>query len=486
MENATYFCEFFLKIYMLTRSLYSRYSLPMKLTLVQKVLISIVSLFIATSVILSVVVSMQIKQTYLDEQKRNVVDFVRKQVQQHLKLEDFQTTDISSTSPVIPRFEAFWDEILTPEIVRIKIYNTKGVVLYSDEKDLIGQYLFAEEPDELQEILDGNIVAGIAKPDKKENIYEKHYKQLMEIYTPIYFGNSSVVGIVETYYNLDLLSDDILRSQIFLIASIAIIFLLLFVLLFLIVHRASRTIMEQDKQLQEDILKEREYSSLKDEFIRMSSHQLRTPATAIKWSVEVLNDESSGKMNDEQKTLLQSILMNTNTLISIVNNLITAAHIKPDYFVFEKDGYSLYDVVQATIKAKAEEIEKKKLIVTVTPNVGITPIHPKKEAIETAVNFLVDNAVDYTADGGTIAIVVTQKEKTQYFEIKDSGIGIPDKEKEKIFDKLFRASNSIDRKNAGSGLSLFIAKRIIEGFGGKIWFKSGTTGSTFMFEIPLK
>ncbi|HKY74144.1 MAG TPA: HAMP domain-containing sensor histidine kinase, partial [Patescibacteria group bacterium] len=440
----------------------------MKLTLVQKVLISIVSLFVATSVILSVIVSMQIKQTYLDEQKRNVVDFARKQVQQHLTLADFQSTDFSPTSPTTTRFKAYQDEILTPEIVRIKIYNTKGIVLYSDQKDLIGQYLFAEEPEELQEILEGNIVAEIAKPDKKENIYEKQYKQLLEIYTPIYFGNSTVVGIVETYYNLDLLNNDILLSQIFLVVSIALIFLILFVLLFLIVQRASRTIIEQDKQLQEDILKEREYSSLKDEFIRMSSHQLRTPATAIKWSVEALNDESIGKINEKQNTLLQSILSNTNTLISIVNNLITAAHIKPDYFVFEKDGYSLYDVTQEIVKARAEEIEKKKITVTIAPNSGITMIHPKKEAIETVVHFLVDNAVDYTADGGTVSISIVQKEKMQYFEIKDSGIGIPDKDKEKIFDKLFRASNSIDKKNAGSGLSLFIAKRIIEGFGGKI------------------
>lgn len=454
----------------------------MKITLVQKVLLSVIALFIAASALVSIVVARQIKQAYVSEQKRNVADIVRRQAKQHLALTDFRGHNPS----VLPRFIAYQNEIITQEIVRIKIYDTAGVVLYSDQAELIGQNLFAEEPGELKEILRGTVVADISKPNKKENVYEKQYAQLLEIYTPISFDNSGVVGIIEIYYNLDVLSGEILRAQTYIVATIASVFAVLFSLLFIIVRRASHTIIRQDKQLQEDIRKEQEYSSLKDEFIRLSSHQLRTPASAIKWSVELLSDESTGTRNEQQKKLIQSIRVNTETLISIINNFLVVADIKPDYFVFEKDSYALVDITEQTINIMEEKIKKKNLTVTVVPVQTIQQITPRKDAVEKVITILLDNALDYTPEGGKITIRISQKGTRQQFAITDTGIGIPQGEQGKIFDKLFRASNSIEQKNAGSGLSLYIAKKIIEGYAGTMWFASGKNGSTFTFEIPTK
>ena len=171
----------------------------MKFSLVQKVLISVIVLFVATSILVSFLVANKIKQGFLIEQKRNIAEFVQNQAKQHLKKEDFQA---SSQGKNLAVFDKYKDEIITSEIVRIKIYSEEGVVLYSDEKELIGQKLFAEEPEELQEILEGNVVANIAKADKKENVYEKDFGQLLEIYVPVYFDNDEIAGIVELYYEL--------------------------------------------------------------------------------------------------------------------------------------------------------------------------------------------------------------------------------------------------------------------------------------------
>lgn len=105
----------------------------MKLTLVKKVLILVIILFFSTSAILSFVVADQIKQTYLNLQKRNVAENVLKQARQNLKAADFSKND----------FTAYQKEIISSEIVRVKIYDIKGIVLYSDEKELVGQNLFA-------------------------------------------------------------------------------------------------------------------------------------------------------------------------------------------------------------------------------------------------------------------------------------------------------------------------------------------------------
>src|SRR3990167_7540236 len=185
----------------------------MKLSLVQKVFISVIVLFAATSMLVSFIVASKIKQGFLIEQKRNIAEFVHKQANQHLKIEDFQTSELGKNLKV---FEEYQNEIITSEIVRVKIYNKEGKVLYSDEKELIGQKLFADEQEELQEILEGNVVANIAKADKKENVYEKDFGQLLEIYVPVYFDNDEIAGIVELYYKLELLNTEITQSQLYL------------------------------------------------------------------------------------------------------------------------------------------------------------------------------------------------------------------------------------------------------------------------------
>src|SRR3990167_10455838 len=111
----------------------------MKFSLVQKVLISVIVLFVATSILVSFLVANKIKQGFLIEQKRNIAEFVQNQAKQHLKKEDFQA---SSQGKNLAVFDKYKDEIITSEIVRIKIYSEEGVVLYSDEQELIGQKLF--------------------------------------------------------------------------------------------------------------------------------------------------------------------------------------------------------------------------------------------------------------------------------------------------------------------------------------------------------
>jgi signal transduction histidine kinase len=455
----------------------------MKLTLTQKVVASVICVSLIASALTGWLVAKEVKNVYLSEQQRNVADLVQNQARIQLRSADFQVSQAELNQP---RFATYSKSIATSKVVRVKIYDTNGIVLYSDEAELIGQKLFGEEEEELREILSGQVVADISKPNKKENAFESQFGELLEIYVPISFNTNEVVGIVETYFQLDLLNKSILKSQLYLVTSILSIFLLLLITLFLLVRKASQTLLKQSAQLKKDIEKEKEYSAIKDEFIEMSSHQLRTPASAIKWLLELFTEQTKPSLNKEQREALDSIKTNNELLISIVNNLLIVSSIKPDYFTFENKPYNLAELINEVLKNNKQKIKSKQIQLTLKTADDLPQISIKKSALLLVLKSLIENALDYTPPAGTITILVTVKNKHFLsLTISDTGIGVPQSEQTHLFDKFFRAKNAVEQKNVGSGLGLYIAKKIAQGYKGDIQFSPLVKGSQFILELPI-
>jgi signal transduction histidine kinase len=459
--------------------------MKLKISLVQKVFISLFIIFVIAGFLLSFIVSRELKNVFLAQQQKNVVEFVLKQSNQRLSVADFKTADYAS---VALHFDRLFQEIKTEEIIRIKVYNSEGRVIFSDKKELIGQKLFQNEEDELNNILSGQVVADITAPIKTENVYEKGYKQLMEIYVPITFaGSKEVVGIIEIYFNLDFLSQKIQETQLRFIYAIILIFAILFAILFLIVRGASRKLIEQSLRLEEDIKKEKEYSSLKDEFISMASHQLRTPSSSIKWFLELLQGGDFGRLETKQLEIIKDIHESNEKMINIINTLLIISKIKPDFFDQDQTYNSPEEITQTVINQLKEKLARKNINLEINIGKALLKIKSRKEALIIVVENLIDNAIDYTPPGGKILIDLLMDNNNLLFRIKDTGIGIPKSEQIKIFGKFFRAQNAIEQKNVGSGLGLCIVKKIIDGFHGQIWFESEEgKGTTFYFTLPLK
>jgi signal transduction histidine kinase len=109
------------------------------------------------------------------------------------------------------------------------------------------------------------------------------------------------------------------------------------------------------------------------------------------------------------------------------------------------------------------------------------------EKIRLAVENILDNAVKYTNSGGKIKIKISKEGKFLMFEVKDNGVGIPEEQIKRVFEKFFRSDNATKYQTEGTGLGLYIAKNIVEQLGGKIWFKSiENIGSVFSFSIPCE
>ncbi len=230
-----------------------------------------------------------------------------------------------------------------------------------------------------------------------------------------------------------------------------------------------------------------ETNRIKSEFIHLASHQLRTPITNLKFAIEILMSGKKGKIEPEQLEYFQILKENVLRMGDLTKDLILVSKIESGNFELKKEEFDFSELVENTIKefsnfAKAHNVNLKYFSEKDLPK-----IHGDKDRIKNVIEILLDNAIKYSKKGESIVeIKVYKKNKKICFEIKDEGIGIPQKEQKHIFEKFFRASNVPKNEIPGTGLGLFIAKSIVERSGGKINLKSEEgKGTTVSFTLPL-
>lgn len=236
-----------------------------------------------------------------------------------------------------------------------------------------------------------------------------------------------------------------------------------------------------------DITRMKIIEKTKADFISLSVHQLNTPLSSMKLSFEMLLGGNFGKISKEQKVVIEKMRQRNKMLIYLVSDLLNLDKIESDSYFYHWSLIDAEDLVTSLVNSSKEEIKKKKIkFVVETPKTKPPKMILDKEKISFALQNIIDNAIKYTPIGGRINIFVTSNNKELRFEVQDSGIGVPQRDKEKLFVKFFRASNAV-RASIGSGLGLFISKSIIEAHGGKIWLESKENeGSTFYVSIPIK
>jgi len=175
-------------------------------------------------------------------------------------------------------------------------------------------------------------------------------------------------------------------------------------------------------------------------------------------------------------------------MINLINDLLDVTRIEEGRYLYEPVLIDFEPLVQSVINTYREEIKKKELKLEFKkPEKKLPQVRVDVEKMGLAIQNLLDNAIKYTLDGGEIIISLVPAEKAIEFLIKDTGIGIPKNQQDKVFSKFFRGSSAIKMETDGSGLGLFIAKNIIEAHGGKIWFESEEgKGTTFYFTLPVE
>lgn len=236
-----------------------------------------------------------------------------------------------------------------------------------------------------------------------------------------------------------------------------------------------------------DITQRQLQEAQKASFISLTAHQLQTPTSEMKWAIRSLLDGDKGQVSEEQKLFIEKIYNSNERAINLISDLLNVSRIEEGKMLSQVASSSIEEVIQSVVAVFEDDIKRKKLQFQFKkPSVLLPKIMVDAEKIKMAINNLIDNAVRYTPKGGKINIIVEQKGNEIEFQIQDTGVGIPESQKDKIFNKFFRARNVFELEE-GTGLGLFITKNIIELHGGKIWFESVEgEGTIFYFTLPIE
>lgn len=239
-----------------------------------------------------------------------------------------------------------------------------------------------------------------------------------------------------------------------------------------------------------DVTLEKQVDQAKTEFVSLASHQLRTPLTSINWYTEMLLSGDAGQLNDEQKKYLDEVYAASKRMVDLVTALLNVSRIELGTFAVDPVQTDLITLLRSVLDELKLQIDEKYLQVTETHE-EIPNILADQKLMRIVYQNLLTNAVKYTPDKGTISIKHTLIDheklgKCIHIEVSDSGVGIPQSEQGRIFDKLYRASNVQEIDTQGTGLGLYIIKAIVEQAGGQISFSSQENqGTTFYVDLPL-
>jgi len=236
-----------------------------------------------------------------------------------------------------------------------------------------------------------------------------------------------------------------------------------------------------------DITKEKTIERIKTEFVSLAAHQLRTPLSAIKWTLRMLLDGDLGKLSPEQRDFLEKTYKSNERMIFLINDLLNVTRIEEGRYIYQLLFCDFLEIIHSVINFYHGELERKNIKLELQEPGDKPPrILGDEEKIKLVIENLIDNAIRYTFPGGKIIISIELLDEEIEFKIQDTGMGIPKSEQPRVFTKFFRGADAIKMETEGSGLGLFVTKNIVEAHGGRIWFQSEEgKGATFYFTLPL-
>ncbi len=236
--------------------------------------------------------------------------------------------------------------------------------------------------------------------------------------------------------------------------------------------------------LRKDIEQLRELDKLKDEFVVLASHNLRTPLTIIKGYSNLL--EKNKKLTTDEVKALKGISDGTKTLEDIVESLLNLVSIETDKSTVEKTQIDLKQILSEVVDELSNRAKEKAVILkTELSPAGKILVAGGEKRTKQALAAVIDNAIKFNKEGGTVFINTNTEKVSAVISVNDQGKGISDDAAKRVFSKFNRASDSLTENAEGLGIGLYLAKLIIEANQGKIWFESSSSGTTFYIRLPL-
>ena len=238
-------------------------------------------------------------------------------------------------------------------------------------------------------------------------------------------------------------------------------------------------LLEQELQANERL---RELDGLKDGFVALVSHEVRTPLTSILGYLELLTEQ---ELTEEQRSYTSIIGRNSDRLLRLTNDLLFIAQIEDGQLTVEHDHIDLGPIIAESLTAAAPRADADEVEIARYEEISL-PITGDGGRLAQLLDNLISNAVKFTPAGGRVEVVAGTAEDRVWIEVRDNGIGINPDDQERLFNKFFRTRAATKASIQGTGLGLAISKAIAQAHGGSIHVESVEgMGTTFRVELPV-
>lgn len=231
----------------------------------------------------------------------------------------------------------------------------------------------------------------------------------------------------------------------------------------------------------------RHLDKTKDEFLSMASHQLRTPLTSVKGYLSMVLEGDAGKVTDTQKRLLGEAFASSERMVHLIHDFLNVSRLQTGKFMLEQHPYDIAKLVSEEVKSLQRAAETRNMKLEFTNTIGELVLNIDENKIRQVIMNFIDNALFYSHDDSTIMVELNQTASDVELRVKDTGIGVPKGEQSQLFTKFYRASNARKQRPDGTGVGIFLAKKVITEHGGNVLFESVEgKGSTFGFTLPIE
>ena len=235
-----------------------------------------------------------------------------------------------------------------------------------------------------------------------------------------------------------------------------------------------------------DVTEQHRNEERRKEFVANVSHELRTPLTNVRSYAETLRSAEGDIPQEMENSFLDIIISETDRMTHIVQDLLTLSRLDAGNTEMRFAPFSFRESVENVCRANAMEARRRGHTLTCTLAEDMPEIRGDRQRLEQVVTNILGNAIKYTPDGGHIAVTGGGSGRSVWVEVADDGIGIPEKDRDRIFDRFYRVDKARSRESGGTGLGLSIAKEIVERHHGSLRLvpREGQ-GTTIRLVLPI-
>ena len=226
---------------------------------------------------------------------------------------------------------------------------------------------------------------------------------------------------------------------------------------------------------------------MKNEFLSNVSHELKTPLISIMGYGELMSDGTLGLLNEQQTKAMEAVVRNSERLNRLMNSLLELSIVRDGRANYRFDSLQINEVIDSAILDISAQVGKKAICIEKNIPANLPSINGDKDHLIQLVVNLIDNAVKFAPSGGLITVTVREEENDMHIMVSDNGIGIPKEAIPHVFKLFYQVNGSMNRRYRGTGIGLYLCKKIVEAHKGSIWVDSTeNVGTTIHVSLPCQ